>query len=157
MILAGTGHRPKYLPCQYDELHPWLSLVLKDLTEYLSTNKRDIEAVISGMAIGWDTWLAETALKLDIPVWAYIPFPNQADKWPAASQLRYDSIVSRAETVLCVTQEYTKDCFFKRDDLMVDHSDTILALWNPEQTYGGTYHTIQYAKKSKKHVLNFWR
>lgn len=80
MIIAGTGHRPKYCPCKYNDSHEWLVKLKADLAETLKKNKP--EAVIGGMAIGWDTWLVQVALELKIPVYAYVPFREQGKKWP---------------------------------------------------------------------------
>lgn len=67
MILAGTGHRPKYLPCRYNENHPWLISLKNKIREKLDELRPS--AVISGVAIGFDTWLAQSALDLKIPLW----------------------------------------------------------------------------------------
>lgn len=85
MIIAGTGHRPKYCPCKYDENHPWLFDLKERLGIYLGIWKNTLlnkEKLIvrSGMAIGWDTWLAEEALVMDIEVHCFVPFKGQGSK-----------------------------------------------------------------------------
>ena len=152
--VCGTGHRPKYLPCKYDEKHIWAMKVKENLKKWIVDN--DPEYIISGMAIGWDTWVAEAALLLEVYLSAYTPFPEQGSKWPAAAKKRYDSILDRASAVLRVSKEYHKDCFFKRDKAMVDNSDIVLALWNPKIKSGGTYWTVKYAESQNKKIINFW-
>ena len=39
---------------------------------------------------------------------------------------------------------------------MVDNADTIITLWNPKVKKGGTYYTLQYAKRQQKPIYNFW-
>lgn len=154
MIVAGTGHRPKFLPCLYNENHPWL-LELKGKTKN-TLELLKVENVITGCALGWDTWLAEVAMELGIKVHCYVPFRGQGGNWPASSKARLDKIIENCHVLLYLSKDYTKDCFLKRDRAMVEDADLMLALWNPEITSGGTYYTVQYAKKQGKKVFNLW-
>jgi uncharacterized phage-like protein YoqJ len=154
VIIAGTGHRPIYCPCGYDENHPWLLQKKKQLRESLFIYEPSL--VITGMAIGWDTWLAQEALFLDIPIACYVPFPGQQNKWPEESRRKYDHILSRAKIVKNISDSYSKNAFFKRDDAMVDDCTQVFALWNQEIQSGGTYHTVQYALSKDKPITNFW-
>jgi len=31
MIICGTGHRPKFCPCKYKDVHPWLDKLKGDI------------------------------------------------------------------------------------------------------------------------------
>ena len=45
----------------------------------------------------------------------------------------------------------------KRNEYMVDMSDTIVALWNGDRT-GGTWNCLKYARKQHKEIINLmWR
>lgn len=155
MVIAGTGHRPKYCPCLYDETHPWL-LNLKSLIKDKLVEKNP-SAVISGMAIGFDTWLAEVALDLKIPLWAYIPFKGQHLKWPSESKERYESILDRSEKSRIMLDRYYPYAFIVRDETMVNDCDLVFALLNPAVQSGGTFYTVNYAHKKKKEVINLWK
>lgn len=154
-IIAGTGHRPLYCPCKYDELHPWLLNIKKQLHSFLLKEKPIV--VNTGMAIGWDTWLAEEAIKLSIKIDAYIPFKGQSKKWPSAAQLRYNNILEQANNIYYTSKNYYPDVFFDRDADLIRNANKIFALWNPKIKKGGTYHTICLAKKQKKIIQNFWQ
>lgn len=153
-IIAGTGHRPKYCPCAYNEEHPWLIQLKSDLKDYLKNN--DIHTVISGLCIGWDIWLAEVAIELDIPVWGYVAHTLWFQKWPKKSQERVISVLDKCQKVIYVSR-YAQGAYHLRDRKMVDDCHYILALYNPEVTTGGTYYTVNYAKEQKKEIINFWR
>jgi uncharacterized phage-like protein YoqJ len=157
MIYAGTGHRPQFLPCKFNEKHVWLKHCIVSLTDWLQDNKSDIEYIIAGGAIGWDTWLAEQALALDIPYDVYVPFRGQGENWPRVVQDRYEKMLSLAKSVIYIQESYSKSAFLVRDTRMVDDADSILALWNPAHKSGGTYHTICYAQSHDKPILNFWK
>jgi uncharacterized phage-like protein YoqJ len=154
MILAGTGHRPKYLPCRYNENHPWLISLKNKIREKLDELRPS--AVISGVAIGFDTWLAQSALDLKIPLWCYIPFPEQGSKWPGDSKKIYKELLDKCEKSVILSPNYSTECFFTRDKAMVNDADKIIALWNPDMQSGGTYYTVQYTLKKKKEVINLW-
>lgn len=155
MIIAGTGHRPKYCPCGYKDDHPWLNNLKKRIENELEV--KEVKRVISGVALGFDMWLAEAALKLGIPLHCYVPYSEQGKKWPEQSRKRLANILYAAEIVVHVSTSYTQDCFLKRDRLMVEDSDEILALWNPEVISGGTFYTVKYAQSKGKVVTNLWQ
>lgn len=162
MILTITGHRPVHLPCQYNEDHEWAVKIKSKIKQHIMDSFESnqihfhVTGVITGMALGMDTWAAEVALAMKIPVFAYVPFKGQGDNWPLKARDRYERILLRAEKVFYTSDKYSKNAFFIRDEKMVDDGDRVLALWNPAIQSGGTYHTIQYAIKKEKSVNNLW-
>lgn len=154
MIVAGTGHRPKFCPCKYDHGHPWLRTLKLNLAKAL--RDLDVKTVISGMAIGWDTWLAQAALDLEIPVHAYVPFPEQGKTWPTDSRKEYERILNLSDLVIYISNSYSDEAFLKRDRAMVDDCDQVFSLLNPEANSGGTFYTVKYAEKNNKPITNFW-
>ncbi len=159
IIIAGTGHRPKYCPCKYNEKHPWLKDLKSRLYADLDVgwNSQQIEYVISGGAIGWDMWLAETAIEVGIPVHMYLPFRDQGSTWPTETQNRFKDLLSKASEVKYISETYSNKAFFKRDEAMIDACDIVFALLNPVAEEGGTYYTVQYAQKQNKEIENYWR
>jgi uncharacterized phage-like protein YoqJ len=155
MIVAGTGHRPKFLPCKYNEKHPWLLDLKKRVAEKLI----EIGAtdVISGAAIGYDTWLAQVAIELNLKLHCYIPFVGQEERWPKQSRKEYQRLVDNAYAVHYISTDYSDEAFLKRDREMVNDAHLVLALWNPKITQGGTYYTVKYAEQKGKKVINLWR
>ena len=150
MIFAGTGHRP-------DKLGGYSQAVTNRLTELAIDNLQLIGAkkVISGMALGWDMALAEAAIQLGIPFIAAIPFFGQEKMWPKPSQERYQEILKRAEDVIYVCDKgYAPWKMQIRNEWMVDHCDSVLALWDGSK--GGTGNCIQYANKVNKPIVNLW-
>ena len=149
-VVAGTGHRPKYLPCGYDSEHPFINEVKDHIREVI----KDADIVISGLALGFDTWLAEVAIEMEIPLWVYLPFLGQAANWTINDREKYLDIRGKASRAIYVQDHYSKDCFHKRDRAMVDDANRVIALWNPDIKKGGTYYTVQYAEKNKKPISN---
>ena len=76
MILGFTGHRPVSLPGSYSEHTERALLSTADfvLAQYKPTK------VISGMALGWDTAVAQCAIDRGISLIAAVPFESQSSK-----------------------------------------------------------------------------
>jgi uncharacterized phage-like protein YoqJ len=148
MIVAATGHRPKSLPTGYN-ITPLIALVKPWLTS------RKPDAVISGMALGWDQAVAQAAIELGIQVHAYVPFVGQADAWPSAAHAAYQVLMSKCAKIRIVSPGgYEVWKMQKRNEAMVDDCDLVLALWNGEA--GGTGNCVRYAGKKGKTVENLW-
>ncbi len=160
MIVAGTGHRPKYCPCKYKKKHPWLDNLRGRLKFYLksldATSKHGI-IVRAGGAIGWDTWLANAALELGLELHLYLPFPDQGSQWPTDSRTEYERIKELADKVNFTSDKYYPKVFLHRDLEMITGSDQVVSLLNPEVSSGGTFYTVQEAKKLDIDVINFWK
>lgn len=151
MILSATGHRPEklggYGRPAYDRLFSFAMVVLQRLQP---------EEVISGMALGWDTAVAEAAYILGIPFHAYLPFPSQASTWPRDSQKLHSNLCAVASSIVTCSQDpYAGWKMSVRNDCMEAASDEILALYNGDPT-GGTANAVRHALKVGKTVHNVW-
>ena len=148
MKICCTGHRPKTLPTGYN-LAPLIALAKPWLAA------KNTDAVLTGMALGFDQAVALAALDLGIPVHAYIPFIGQADAWPSHSHALYQSILRR-----CASQKIVSPGGYEawkmqaRNEAMVDDADHILALWNGEK--GGTANCLAYAAAKNVPSENLW-
>ena len=150
MIVAGTGHRPNKLGGYSTQAFEKLAFII---SKWLEENNPS--EVISGMALGYDQALAVAAIRLNIPVAAYIPCLNHSSKWPQASQKLYARILAKCSRQVMVTDvQYSKSCMQARNERMVDDSDLILAMW--DGTSGGTGNCIRYANKKGKKISNLY-
>ena len=102
-------------------------------------------------------WLAEEAIKVGVPVHAYIPFKGQGSNWPNDTRKRYESILKKSDVIKYISDSYTKDVFLKRDRQMVDNSNMVFSLLNPLVDSGGTYYTVKYAMEKGLNIYNYWR
>lgn len=112
---------------------------------------------ISGGAIGVDMDFAEAVLQAkkqhkDIVLEIAVPCRNQDMKWSRDDKKRYAEILNSADIVIVLSKSYTLFCMQKRNEYMVNKSDLVLALWNGEEN-GGTWNTINYAKRKGKQLL----
>ena len=148
--VAFTGYRPEKLPfregdgVEYLRFRKTLFSVIKRLCEL------GYDEFITGVAMGFDTWVAEDvlALKQEFPavkLLCAVPFPEQAGKWSRADKLRRERIIESADSVTVTSPEYSKSCFFTRNRYMVDRSDVVVCCFDGQK--GGTAYTVDYARK----------
>lgn len=151
LIIAGTGHRPQKLGGFTRAVEDRLfNLAMHHLGNLAPTT------VITGMALGWDTAIAEAAYCLDIPYRAYIPFVGQESRWSAPAQKLYHNILKYAAEVVEVEEPgYAAWKMLSRDRRMVDDSHKMLALWDGSES-SGTGKTVEYALSRNKEVINLW-
>lgn len=77
---------------------------------------------ISGVACGFDTWVAEEILQRQkenkkITLECVIPFPGQADSWEKADQKRKYNILTAADKAVITSEQYNRGCFFTAIDI----------------------------------------
>ena len=157
MVVAFTGYRPEKMPFQeskkdkrYLAFRAILSRVISRLMELGGTY------FISGVARGFDTWVAEEILELrkenkEIQLECAIPFPGQADSWEKADQKRRYEILTATNEAVITSEHYNRGCFFTRNRYMVDKADVVVCAFNGKS--GGTAYTVDYALKQNKIVI----
>lgn len=150
LVVAGTGHRPGRAYSHSDEdLWRLIHLVEGALAPLKPT------AVISGMALGFDTALAKASLRLGIPLWAYLPFVGQEGRWPPQSRERYHLLLSQAEKIVVVSPGgFAAPKMMARNRAMVDDCQLLLAFWDGSKS--GTGNAVVYAKGRGVPVRNLW-
>lgn len=137
--VALTGHRPQDLSKQ-DQT--WIRETLPTIVERLKTD-HGTQVIVSGFAQGADTWWAGAAVEGGLPLWAYIPFEAQADKWHGREQLHWRRLRMRAEREVILGTDYDVRLLHARNDLMIRDADLIVAVHHPAKTTGGTVSAIK--------------
>jgi uncharacterized phage-like protein YoqJ len=146
MIVAGTGHRP--------EDGAGEEVVRAKIFPTLRYKRPDV--VISGMAAGFDLWLADEARKEGIEVWAAKPWTGH--KARKGDEELYATIIDYASKIVNVVESESFPgawCYHKRNEWMVDNCDRVIAYLNPEKEKGGTFACVKYAR-GKKPIRNIW-
>ena len=102
------------------------------------------------MARGVDLWAAEKVLALRdegaaIRLICASPYRGFENRWSQEWQERYQSVMERADMVRFICAAYSRDCFRRRNEWMVDHSARVIAVYNGGA--GGTRNTVEYAQR----------
>ncbi len=155
--VAFTGYRPEKMPFEEskkDELYlKFREVQLRVINRLVERGYTDF---ISGVAQGFDTWVAEDVLDLRkknkaLTLECAIPFPDQAKSWPFSEQRRRYKILTHSDSSFIISDRYTKDCFFARNRYMVDKADVVVCAYDGQK--GGTAYTVDYALKHDKIVI----
>ena len=150
-VIAGTGHRPSQL-FGFDPAHPGVFNLKKKIIEEL-VRAKPIK-VLSGMAQGFDIYLAECCLELKIPYIACVPFIGQEKCWPKNAQEHYHKLLNQAKEIIIVSSGgYAGYKMQIRNQYLVDNANLILACFKPGTTSGGTFNCVQYTQKMKKEII----
>ena len=154
--VSFTGYRPSKLNF-FGEDDP----MCEDLKGRLARKIEELAAAgadrfFSGMALGVDTWCAEAVLELKkqlpkITLTAVIPCRNQDEKWNSDERRRYRSLLEKCDRVICISENYVKDCMHKRNRALVDLCDVLVAVYDGKS--GGTEYTVNYAEKCRKKII----
>lgn len=142
MLAAVTGHRPDKIG-GYDYWAPqrvWIREMLLGTLETLRPEK-----TISGMALGVDQDFAQVCIDMGLPFIAALPFLDQEITWPPSSRKYFDWLLERADSVVVVSPgSYSPAKMQVRNQWMVDHCNTLIAVW--DGTEGGTGNCVRYAE-----------
>jgi uncharacterized phage-like protein YoqJ len=154
VIAAFTGHRPDKLG-GWDPLHPVVGRIRKGIRDALA-REWPLYA-ICGMALGVDTWAAETCVELGIPFIAALPCDNMDAPWSLPAKERFKALVKKArEAVVVSPGPYQPWKMQKRNEWMVDHCTHLYSVFDGSR--GGTYNCLAYAAEIGREVREIaWR
>jgi hypothetical protein len=151
MIVAGTGSR-SFVPAEHRQ-------VCDDTSTFLTAARKSDPGlrVMSGMAEGWDEFMARVAIDLEIPFIAVLPTSEYGDYYWRKKSVsgtdrwsEFSDLLARAEQVVVVcTSLYVEGVHanFVRNQYMVDQAEQFL-VWNPESR--GTADCVRRIKKAEK-------
>lgn len=152
--VSFTGHRPNGLKKLNYEAQTTLEQTLTDAVEQAIGEGATL--FYSGMAIGTDLVAANAVLYArkthpQIRLIAVLPFVDQAEKFDLPWKALYDQLLAMADEVVCLSEQYHKNCFRQRNQFLVDHCDRLIAVYNGD-THSGTSQTIRMAKQADKQL-----
>ncbi len=158
-VASFTGHRPDKFSFKYNEQHIdciRLKSILINQIEYLYLS--GTKKFLTGCALGVDMWCGEIVLDLkekynDIELYCILPCKNQDLKWNENYKKRFNHLLNNCSKIHLIQEEYSKNCFFKRNKYLVDNAKIILAVYNQDLIRSGTKNTINYAKQLNKKIL----
>ena len=150
---AFTGHRF----IRYSDRQRLKTNLVRAITACYQSGVRHF---LCGMAVGFDMLAAETLLAVkaeypDIRLTAVIPFRGQPCKFNPADKGRYQSILGKADNVVCLSETYFDGCFLRRNDYMLNHASHIIAYYNGEPK-GGTFYTCRRAERMGLEITNLY-
>ncbi len=145
-----TGHRE--LP---EEKIPEIKRRLAE--EIVCLISEGVTRFAAGGALGFDTLAALAVLQMkvlfaELELTLVLPCKTQDRYWRQAEKELYREILSQADHVTYVSEQYTRGCIQKRNRLLVEGSSVCVCYCAKNQ--GGTAYTVQYARKKGHRVIN---
>ena len=110
----------------------------------------------TGGSWGFDMLAAQTVLELkkhypNIYLILVLPCKTQTKYWSDDNKKDYDLIMQAADKVVLTSEEYTRNCMFKRNRHLVDNSSLCICYLIKDT--GGTAYTVRYARSKGKNVI----
>lgn len=144
-----TGHRPKAFPWSKKDKTRQRSLLERIEQAIDKEIEQGTRRFITGNALGVDTWAAEIVLqkkKEDPSIVLEIAVPFTGHNSDIA---KVKEIQEQADLVHVVSSSKRMSAaYYDRNKYMVDQSEAIIAVYDPELSPGGgTANTLKYAKK----------
>ena len=150
-ICCFTGHRT-ISGLSRKEIMARLEKKLIELIE-----NEDFTDFRAGGAKGFDLIAAITVLNLKdlyphIRLHLILPCKGQEKYFSHIEKQMYYYSLKKADSVTYIQENYTDGVMFARNRALVDGSELCIAYL--EKLKGGTYHTVNYARKNKVKTIN---
>lgn len=142
---AFTGHR--VLDSRFD-----INLLERVILNLIKSGARNFYC---GMATGFDMNAAEIIVRYKkeygLYLCACIPCEGQSKYYSATDKGRYENILCACDEKIVLFPDYVEGCMQMRDRLLVDKCDVLVCYLRRKR--GGTYYTVNYAKKQNKKII----
>lgn len=150
IVCAFTGPRPEKISDNSEDIKNAVKIAILDAIN------SGYKYFISGMSRGFDLIAARCVVELqsqyEIFLIAAIPFLAQDDMWSEPDKLDYRDILCQSRYTFCTSAEFHRGVYYERNRFMIDHCSKVITYYN--NSYGGTKHTLDYAKKHSRKIVN---
>ncbi|MBP0015337.1 MAG: DUF1273 family protein [Roseofilum sp. SID3] len=108
---------------------------------------KGIKHFYCGMALGVDQQVARILIDWNLSWTAVIPCGDQDKLWTNKQKKAYQQLLKLAPFKKVLYPKYEPGVMQARNRWMIERSCACLAVWRQWKESGGTYHTVQAAKK----------
>lgn len=70
------------------------------------------------------------------------PYQGFERGWKQSWRERYEAILSAADLVRFICPGYSRSCFQRRNEWMVDHAARVIAVWNGQPQWDKEHHRL---------------
>lgn len=114
---------------------------------------------VAGGALGFDTVAAREVLRFrishpDVSLVLFLPCLDQDSGWSMSQKDAYEYILSNADEVKYISENYDKTCMKRRNQSMAEECDIMIAYVSRD--YSGSAQTMRMAVASGKEVYNLY-
>ena len=114
----------------------------------------------SGGAVGFDTLAARSVIRFrlnhpDVKLVLLLPCVNQDEGWSFRQKQSYEFMLSSANEIEYVSEEYTDSCMRERNFLLANRADILIAYVGHSRS--GSAQTVRMADSMGKTVYNLYK
>ena len=147
MNCAFTGHRI---------IKDYFLIKEKTKDELIKLIEAGYTDFYNGGALGFDTLAALLVIEFkkiyDIQLHLILPCKRHYGKWNEDQKMTFNEIIFNADSVEYISEEYTDDCMLLRNRMLCERCDLLLS--HCTRPFGGSFYTVNYAKKLNKKIIN---
>ena len=152
-ITSFTGHRL----IKKEHLQRLSPLVDRAIEYAYSEGCREF---LCGGAVGFDTIAARCVIRFkmyhpDVRLKLILPCKNQDEKWSDRQRSAYEHLLSSADEVEFVADEYTDGCMRERNFILANRADVLVAYVGHNRS--GSAQTVRMADSMGKTVYNLYK
>lgn len=151
-----SGHRPEKLPDGGSDSSQVIRTIKSILyKEILDSAENGCTAFITGLARGVDLWAGEMVMELKargmpLKLIAAAPYRGHGNSFKGRDRFILGNILLKADEVVYISENYSRECMRLRNEYMVDRSDKLIAVVSDYRS--GTGQTIRYAERRQLDV-----
>ena len=151
-VCSFTGHRQ----IKYSHLGGISGLVDRAIEYAYSKGCREF---IAGGAIGFDTVAAREVIKFrmthrDVALVLFLPCLEQDSKWTDRQKSQYEYLLSEADEVVYVSDEYSDGCMKQRNFQLAAKADMLIAYVSRNNS--GAAQTVRMARQNGIEIYNLY-
>jgi len=138
----------------------WIRKQVREALNRAKDKYPDVE-IIGGLALGFDLWAMDEAIRLSIPVLAYQPIPNQTYRWLPQAIQDHENVIRCSRTLVKTWERPLPSAaknlsyYYKmmewRNEWMLEDSSVSIICWNGKKK-GGTYNYLSCARTGKSKI-----
>lgn len=159
--IAGVGPRPEHLTYLgrsifYPSKGEWYEHMHRRLTRLAVVALRRHRAgrVVSTLALGWETALAEAATSTGVPLTVLLPFQGVQGEWALFQRQRFGRLLEKAEAVETLYRGRQGWMRLQAQHRAATRADVLLALWDEQDE--AIRKLIGEARSAGAEVVNLW-
>lgn len=107
------------------------------------------DVIYTGLGLGIDQWVAQSAIKHGIPYIAYLAYETQESRWLTTTKLEYKTYLKNAQEIIYTDRgDFDVKKLIARDNKVAELADTIYSFFN------GDHIALRLPKKLGKNIIN---
>lgn len=110
--------------------------------------------LISGMTEGVELWAAQEAMSLGYSLWAYMPFPQQAQRWSGSLRDEWELARGLSACEVYASTSFHRDAYRQRDELIARDCHALIGVHARGVGRGSVFDVMRSACRAGANVFD---